>query len=210
MQVPDLWLTDLPMLQIVVKLQVSSHGTFSLDQLMDRVGLLDHGDSYTGLTPWGVTESLPRLAEGNLVEFGPGFEPDEDDGEDDDYFSGLERRFFSHQGRGQGLRIEEAFFKGRTFEDAYWRGGRFFVDGKVMTWRLRSTPDGLRRVGAWPNPEKLSEDLIVILGNLAESIEKQNPGDARKLREIGKVLKSNAIELSAALLAKLLEHAAGL
>jgi hypothetical protein len=65
-------------------------------------------------------------------------------------------------------------------------------------------------VGAWPNPEKLSEDLIVILGNLAESIEKQNPGDARKLREIGKVLKSNAIELSAALLAKLLEHAAGL
>jgi hypothetical protein len=80
----------------------------------------------------------------------------------------------------------------------------------VHVIEVRSTPEGLRRVGAWPNPEKINEDLIAILAELAKSIEGQRPNDAKKLREIGNILASNAIELSAALLAKLLEHVAGL
>jgi hypothetical protein len=230
MPVPDLWQTDLKMLQLVVELQARHNGTFPLDALMDMVGLLDRGDSYTGLAPWIVTESLRRLAEGGFVLL-PGHLTDIDE-DDDDYLDELDREWFNTSSErrereleresdryeqeledrreAKGKRIEEAFFKGREFEDAYWREGRFYVDGVLTTYPLRSTADGLRRVGAWPNPERFIEDLIAILGDLAKSIERQHPSDARKLREVGRIVRSNAIELSAALAAKLLEHAAGL
>jgi hypothetical protein len=232
MPVPDLWLTDLKMLQIVVELQASHNGDFPLDKLMDKVGLLDHGDSYTSLTPWIVTESLHRLAEGGFLLFlgDPAVTDGED--EDDDYREKLEHKWLKTDSHRREREIEkeieryeqerdrqreerrqhilEAFFKGTNFEDACWRGGRFYIGGVMQVYPLRSTPSGLRRVGAWPNPEKFSEDLIAILGDLAKSIERRHPRDAKKLREVGKVVRSNAIELSAALMAKLLEHAAGL
>ena len=62
-----LWLEyDLNMLKFVVELQISNHGTFPLEQLMDKVGLLDRGDSYPGLTPWDVTEACDDSLKINL------------------------------------------------------------------------------------------------------------------------------------------------
>ncbi len=232
MPVPYIWDDDLNMLKLVVELQVSHNGTFPLDALMDKVGLLDRGDSYAYLTPWKVTEGLRRLAEDDSILFLSNSLLDDDDDDDDDYLKELNREWGdtdsekrereiekeidwytkerTRQRERRRRRVEEAFFKGKTFEDAYWREGRFYKDGTLQVCELRSTPMGLRRAGAWPNPERFNENLIAILAVLAESIEKEHPKDASKLREVIRVVRSNAIELSAALVAKLLEHAAGL
>jgi hypothetical protein len=224
MPIPDLWLTtDLKMLQLVVELQVNHNGTFSLEELIDKVGLLDRGDSYTGLTPWMVTESLRRLTDGGFVLF----VKDSDDPETQvERVEIMDWMRFPREGeakvqswkRTKERRINEALFKGvpsRDSEDelsvaARWSGGRFFINGVQQLYSVRATPEGLRRVGAWPNPERFTEDLVAILGEIAESIEVKRPEDAKTLRQIGRVIRANAIELSAAVLAKLLEHAAGL
>src|SRR5262249_25090483 len=93
---------------------------------------------------------------------------------------------------------------------AYWREGRFFINGVQQLYSVRAMSDGLRRVGAWPSPERFTEELVTILGDIAKSIETKRPEDAKTLRQIGRVLKENAIELSAAVVAKIFEHAAGL
>lgn len=224
MRIPDLWLTtDLKMLQIVVELQVNHNGTFSLEKLMDKVGLLDRGDSYTGLTPWMVTESLRRLADGGFVLF----VKDSDDPETQvEQIHIMDWMRFPREGeakiqswkRTKERHISETLYKGvpsRSSKDelsvaAHWSGGRFFINGVQQLYSVRATPEGLRRVGAWPNPERFTEDLVAILGEIAESIEAKRPEDAKTLRQIGRVIRANAIELSAAVLAKLLEHAAGL
>jgi hypothetical protein len=233
MPVPYIWDEDLNMLKLVVELQVSHNGTFPLDMLMDKVGLLDRGDSYLHLTPWKVTESLRRLAEdGTIILLSNSLLDDDDDDGDDDYLKKLGREWEDtdnekrereieeevaryEQERPRQIerrrrRVEEAFFKGKAFEDVYWREGRFYKDGALQVCELRSTPMGLRRAGAWPNPDRFNENLIAILIALAESIEKEHPKDASKLREVISVVRSNVLELSAALVAKLLEHAAGI
>ena len=189
-QIPDIWRDyDLMMLKFAVELQISNNGTFPLDQLLDKVGLLDRGDSYTGLTPWKLTESLRRLTEGGFILFLSDPLAREHEDEDDNYLEELKRRWLDAdnekregeidkeirqrerelelQLEARRRRIEEAFFKGMEFEDAHWRGGRFYIDGAVHVCELRATPTGLRRGGAWPDPEKLSDDLIAVLGDLA-------------------------------------------
>jgi hypothetical protein len=235
-KVEDIWRRyDLPILKYVVELQISNNGTFLLDLLMDKVGLLDHGDYYPGLTPWMLAEILRRLAEGGFVKFDENYRPDIFDIMDDDELEELEelediwqktdsdrveretekkltqrRKTLVRQSKERQRRIEAAFFNGNASEGAYWSGGRFYIDGTVQVHELRATPDGLRRGGAWPDRDKVSEDLIAVLGDLAKSIERQNPGDAKKLREVANVLRGNAIELGAALLTKLVEHVAGI
>lgn len=225
MPIQDIWgTTDLKMLQVVVELQISNNGSFSLDKLMDKIGLLGRGDSYTGLTPWMVTESLRRLAEADFIVV---VKDSEDPESDNEYFlrqEAMGRPWMADDlqkwRRAKERYINEALYSGVSGErgeypaqfdvSAHWSGGRFFINGVEQLYSVRATPEGLRRVGAWPSPEKFTEELVAILGDIAESIEAKRPEDARTLRQIGRVIRANAIELSAAVLTKLLEHAAGL
>jgi hypothetical protein len=226
MPTPDFWGIDSRVLQTVVELQASHGGTFPLDSLIDRVASVPSVDLVeigTVLDPWTVTESLSRLSEAGFILLAK---------ETDDPETMIERLILDswelhgtkHKGAIQEWKrrkqrfIEEAFYKGAPSHvdsgglavSAYWRARRFYINDVQQFYSVRATSDGLRRVGAWPNPERFTEELVAILGDIAESIEKQRPEDARTLRQIGRVLKANAIELSAAVLAKLLEHAAGL
>jgi hypothetical protein len=70
MKVPDLWgTTDLRMLQLVVELHVRNVGDFPLDQLMDRVGLLDRGDPPSSFGPWSVPAPTFRFALRELIPY---------------------------------------------------------------------------------------------------------------------------------------------
>jgi hypothetical protein len=226
MPIPDFWETDLRIFQIVVELQAGHGGTFPLDSLIDRVTSIhsaDQVDSGTALTPWAVAESLQRLAEAHFIVFAKE-SVDPETVVEKLYLASLalhEKEANIQKWRqGKERHIKEALYKGvssRVSEDsgalavsAYWQDGRFYINEEQQLYSVRATPDGLRRVGAWPNPERFTEELVGILGDIAESIEAKRPEDAKTLRQIGRVLKANAIELSAAVLAKLLEHAAGL
>lgn len=228
MPIPDFWETDLRMLQIVIELQASHGGAFPLDTLIDRVYSIhpaDHADIYTVLTPWAATESLRRLADGNFIIFTKESDDPETIEEEVKFldwgrFPERAAESIPKWKRRKERLIREALYRGMSSQDAEdpdglavsacWRRGRFFVNDVQQLYSIAATPDGLRRVGAWPNPEVFTEELVAILGGIAESIEAKRPEDAKTLRQIGRVLKANAIELSAAVLAKLLERAAGL
>lgn len=216
------------MLQIAVELQASHGGAFPLDILIERVTSFHTAgqvDIDIVLTPWAAAESLRRLADGNFIIF----TKESDDPETvEEEFTFAEWGRFPERAeekipkwkRRKERHIREALYKGMSSQDAEdpdgltvsacWRGGQFFVNDVQQLYSVAATPDGLRRVGAWPNPEVFTEELVAILGGIAESIEAKRPEDAKTLRQIGRVLKANAIELSSAVLAKLLERAAGL
>jgi hypothetical protein len=229
MSIPNFWEADLRMLQCIVELQAIHGGIFSTDILIDHVTVLhpaDLGDTGTALSPWAAAESLRRLDEAGLVLFIKDSEDPVTPRESNwlQYWAARgssvrAERIVQKWQRTKDHRIAEAFYKGvpsRGSEDtelavsAYWHDGRFYINEKLQLYSVRATTDGLRRVGAWPNPERFTEVIVATLGDIAESIEAKRPEDAKMLRQIGRIVRANAIELSTAVLTKLLEHAAGL
>jgi hypothetical protein len=126
---------------------------------------------------------------------------------------------------GMFLKLTELLQRlGRPLEDAeavgasvarlerggYLEAGEPTLGWPYPHWVTRLTPAGLRAVGAWPNPDSVTDGLMTALEELADRLDAHSPDQAQGLRSALPGIGSALRELGVDLASRVLARAAGL